>query len=408
MQKFEQYIALRYLKPRKNNIFVTIIGLISIVGVMIGVTVIIITLSMLNGFEREVITRFLGFDSHIKVVARNDNGISDWEDLVDKIRNREDVIGVSPFIVQKGMVSSPSGSHVVFVKGTTEKTLTEVTDISQNMALGEIDFSSANGDLPGILVGATLSQRLIILDNDTVTVLSPVGITSAFSIPRAKKFRANGFFRTQMFEYDDAYVFISLDLAADLFDMGDKINGLEIRLTDIAEAEAVKEELQAALGAQYVVETWFDLHRDLYAAMKLEKWGSLILLSLIIIVAGFNIVSTLIMVVMQKTKEIGILVSMGASSRSIARIFMMQGLVVGAFGIVAGCLIGYTLCFLQQAYGIVPLPSDIFFLDSIPVDVQLVDFICIVAAAVVLCLVSTLYPARKASRLNVIDALRYE
>lgn len=408
MTSFEKFVAFRYLKPRRDNVFVTMIGVISILGVMTGVTVIIITLSMLNGFEREVKMRFLSFDPHLKVTSATDEGFADWPSVVEGISRREGVVGVSPFIAQKGMVTSETGSHVVFVKGTDEASLQAVTDIEKNIALGEIDFGRKDGDLAGILVGATLSQRLIVLEGDTVTVLSPVGVTNPFSTPRARRFKANGFFRTQMFEYDDAYVFINIEDARALFDMENQISGIEVRLNDLEDAESTKAVLQKELGAGVLVESWFDLHADLYAAMKVEKWGSLILLSLIIIVAGFNIVGTLIMVVMQKTKDIGVLVSLGASSRSIGRIFMLQGLVVGAFGIVAGCLLGYGACFLQQAYGIVPLPGDIFFLDAVPVDVQFVDFIAIVLVAVILCLLSTLYPAYKASTLNVIDTLRYE
>lgn len=406
MRHVERFIALRYLKPQKNNLFVSLIGAISIVGVTVGVAAIVFVLSMLNGFEREVRSRFVGFDAHMKIRKTDGTPITEADVLDRKIRSHSGVVATSPTILEKAMISSTFGSHVAFVKGTTEKGISAVTELPRNLVGGEIDFSPQTETMDGVVIGYSLGVQLDLDENDTLTIISPAGVTSPFSQPLAKKFIVTGSFKTDMFEYDNAYVFISLDNARRLFEMDEGIQGIDVRVTSLDDAIDVGRELAATLGTDYTVETWQDQHADLYRAMAMEKWGSLLLLSLIIMVAGFNIVSTLIMGVMQKTAEIGILKALGASSRLVSRIFVQQGLVVGVIGIVGGCVLGYGICFLQVGFGIIPLPSDIFFLDTLPMEIQPLDFLAVVAVAFVLCLASTLYPARKAADLVPIEALR--
>jgi len=402
----ERFIALRYLKPRRDNIFVTLIGLISIVGVTVGVTAIVLVLSMLNGFEREVKSRFIGFDAHLKVKKSNGEGMENWQNLADRILKNSDVMAVSPFIVEKAMVTSSNGSHVAFVKGTMEKSISEATDLAKKIGDGKIDFSRQSEGMDGLLAGYSLAIQLDVGERDTITIISPSGVTSPFSIPTAKKFIMTGAFKTDMYEYDNTYVFISIADAQKLFDMENSVSGLDLKLTSIEQSWKVQKELSAELGEDFVVETWYDQHSDLYAAMAMEKWGSLVLLSLIIVVAGFNTVSTLIMVVMQKTPEIGILKAIGADAKMISRVFINQGLIVGGIGIVAGCLIGYSICFLQIHFHVIKLPPDVFFLDAVPMELKWIDFVAIVSVALILCLAATLYPSRKASELLPIDALR--
>lgn len=404
--KFEQFIALRYLKPRRDNLYVTMIGGISVVGVTVGVMAIVLVLSILNGFEREIKSRFVGFDSDIKIKKPHEEGISKWDDLIKKIQLEESVIGVSPYVLQKAMITSASGNHVTFVKGTNEESIIKVTSLQKNMIHGFIDFSKQDSGFSGMVVGYSLSLQLDVNAQDTLTVISPAGVTGPFSMPVAKRFSASGVFKTDMYEYDNAYVFIALKDAQELFEMEDQITGLDIKLDNIEKSFNVRDELAAALGNEYVVETWFDQHSDLYSAMKIEKWGSLVVLSLIIIVAGFNIVSTLIMVVMQKTAEIGILKSMGASSNIVSSIFLRQGLMIGSAGILMGCVLGYGLCLIQIHYSVIKMPQDIFFLDALPMELKWIDFFAIITVAFCLCLFSTVYPARMAAKLLPVEALR--
>jgi lipoprotein-releasing system permease protein len=397
---------LRYLKPRRDNLYVAVIGGISVLGVTVGVMAIILVLSILNGFEREIKTRFIGFDAHIKVKKPHDEGLSDWEKVIEVIRSEKAVTGVSPFVLEKAMITSASGNHVAYVKGTSEETIDQVTSLKKNMIYGALDFSQQEDAFNGIVLGYSLSLQLDINAKDTVTIISPAGVTGPFTMPAAKRFSASGIFKTDMFEYDNAYVFISITDAQKLFEMEDQVSGIDVKLNDIEESFEFRDKLASLLGDDYVVETWYDQHRDLYSAMKIEKWGSLVILSLIILVAGFNIVSTLIMVVMQKTAEIGILKSIGASSNDVSGIFMQQGLMIGSIGIILGCVIGYSFCFLQIQYAIIKMPQDIFFLEALPVELKWIDFFAIVIVAFCLCLFSTVYPARKAAGLLPVEALR--
>ncbi len=402
---FTRFVALRYLRPQKNNLFVSMIGLISIVGVTVGVGAIVFVLSMLNGFEREVRSRFVGFDAHLRISAANGDPLPAADSVLTMLKQDRRIVATAPFILEKAMITSSFGSHVAFVKGTVEPDLAAVTDLPQNMVGGAIDFASHDGGFHGSLIGYSLGVQLDLDESDTLTMISPAGVTSPFSQPMARRFVVSGSFKTDMFEYDNAYVFIGLREAQELFEV-DGMHGVEIRMHHLEEAFAMAQELSAVLGDRYLVETWHDRHADLYKAMAMEKWGSLILLSLIIMVAGFNIVSTLIMGVMQKTSEIGILKAVGASSKMISGIFVRQGLVVGVLGIASGCVIGYGVCFAQVWFGWIPLPSDIFFLDTLPMEIQGMDFLAIVAVAFFLCLASTVYPARKAASLAPIQALR--
>ncbi len=404
--KFERFIAIRYLKPRRDNLYVTVIGGISVIGVTLGVMAIVLVLSILNGFEREIKTRFIGFDAHIKVKKPHEEGMTDWKKVMELIQTEHSVTGISPYVLEKAMITSVSGNHVVYVKGTEEETIAQVTSLRKDMIHGTLDFSKQEDAFNGIAVGYSLSLQLDINAKDTLTIISPAGVTGPFSMPTAKRFSASGVFKTDMFEYDNAYVFISLEDAQSLFELEDQISGIDVKLDDIEKSFNYRDKLASQLGEDYVVETWYDQHSDLYSAMKIEKWGSLVILSLIILVAGFNIVSTLIMVVMQKTAEIGILKSLGASSKGVSEIFMQQGLIIGSIGIILGCVIGYSLCFLQMHFAIIKMPQDIFFLEALPVELKWVDFFAIVIVAFCLCLFSTVYPARKAAGLLPVEALR--
>jgi len=412
---YEFFIAKRYLKAKRKTGFISLITYISIVGVAVGVAALIIVLSVMNGFEKEVRSRIIGFDAHLRVRTYHNQGMVNYQETMQKIERLDHIVGVCPYIYGKVMIKVGKNVDGMIVKGTDMKRITRVSDLGRNLVYGSLKLDSVSVDegseptLPGILLGKNLADRLLAFDiGQKVTLISPSGVTNIFTLPSVKQFRLAGIFETGMFEYDDAFGYISIESAQKLMRMGNKVSGLEIRLDDLSHVNSVAQRINSMLGYPYYVLTWFDMHRNLFSWMQLEKWAMFIILSLIIVVAAFNIVSSLIMVVMEKTREIGILKSMGANSRSVMRIFMLEGLVVGGVGAICGSIIGYLLCWSQQTYKFFSLPADIYFISSLPIAMETTDFIMIVLAAIGLSFLATLYPSHKAANLEPVEAIRYE
>ena len=410
---YEFFVAKRYLKSKRKTGFISLITYISIIGITIGVAALIIVLAIMNGFESEVRSRFTGFDAHVRLQTYSGLGIKDYRQLLAQVEKKDHVEAVSPFIFDKAMIKYGDKVEGVFLKGTDSERIVHVTDIGTNIIDGSLDFSKKTiGDgpaLPGIVVGWNLADRLGSYQLDQkVFIISPKGINFAFGTPKVKQFRLAGIFETGMYEFDNTFAFISIKSAQDLLKMKDEVNGLEIKLDDMFNASQVAQSLSEELGYPYYALTWFDLHRNLFSWMKLEKMAMFVILSLIIIVAAFNIISSLIMVVMEKTKEIGILKSMGATSHGIRRIFMFEGLVIGIGGTIAGSILGYLACWTQLRYKVFSLPSDIYFINFLPIRMEPYDFIYIAAAAISLSFFAALYPAVKAAKLDPVTAIRYE
>jgi lipoprotein-releasing system permease protein len=422
---YELFIARRYLKSRNKTGFINLITYISILGVAIGVAALIIVLSVMNGFESEVRSRIIGFDTHIRLRTYHDQGIDDYTEIMGRIRSIPHIIGMSPYILDKGMIRAGDRNDGVIVRGAEQKTVGDVSDLHKNiiygrLELGMVETGEGERHLPGIVVGRFLADRLMIDIGDKVVLVSPTGVHSMFQMPPVKQFVVTGFFESGMYEYDNAYVYISLESAQELFRMGKRVSGIEIRLDDLYKASQVVEGIDKRLGFPYYALTWFDMRKNLFSWMQLEKWAMFIILCLIILVAAFNIISTLIMVVMEKTKEIGILKSMGATARSIMRIFLYEGIVVGVVGTFFGLVIGFGLCFWQEngdkiilplinkPLPTIKLPGDVYFISILPVKMQVSDFVSIGIAAILICLLAAIYPARKASKLDPVEAIRYE
>ncbi len=410
---YEFFIAKRYFKSKRKTGFISLITYISIVGVTIGVAALVIVLSIMNGFESEVRSRFVGFDAHLRLQAYHSEGVKDYEKLIETTEKEDHVVGVSPFIIDKAMIKVGPNVEGMILKGTDAKRITQVTDIAKNMTYGKLDFSEKSVDgkrpLPGIVLGRSLADRLNAFDLDEkVIVMSPKGMNFPFSTPRIKQFRLAGLFETGMYEFDNTFAFISIEAAQQLLKMPGEVTGLEIKLDDMYRADQVAEKLNAKLGYPYYVITWFDLHKNLFSWMKLEKMAMFVILSLIIMVAAFNIISSLIMVVMEKTREIGILKSMGATTRSIRKVFMFEGLAIGIGGTLVGSLLGYSVCWAQLEYKFFSLPSDVYFIDFLPVLMEWQDFLFVALAAIGLSFLATLYPAVKAAKLDPVTAIRYE
>jgi len=409
---FELFIAKRYLKTRQRTGFINIITYISVIGVAIGVGALIIVISVMNGFEKEVRSRIVGFDTHIRLRTFHDQGIENYKKVIEKLRGIPHIIGMSPYIDEKAIIRFGRESDGVLVRGADPNTIDEVSDLRKNIVDGNLHLGVVNRmnetPLPGIIIGRYLADRMLIDVGDVVYLFSMKGMHSLFRAPDVKQFVVTAIFETGMYEYDDTYAYISIESAQKLFRLGAKVSGVEIKLDDLYKADHVVKDINERVGFPYYPVTWFEMRKTLFSWIQLEKWGMFIILCLIILVAAFNIISTLIMVVMEKTRDIGILKSMGATAKSVMRIFLFEGLFVGVFGTVIGLILGYVMCYVQQTYHIFTIPGEVYFINFVPVNMHVLDFIYIGSAGILICLISSIYPARWAAKLVPVDAIRYE
>ncbi len=407
---YEFFIAKRYLRSKRKTKFVSVITLISIGGVLIGVTALDFILSMMNGFEKEVRSRIIGTTAHVSVFSTYEEGIDNYQELIPEIRKVKHVENVAPYIYYKAAIASKTGSDGIVVRGINPEKEKLVTDVERNLKVGSLELDQEEDELPGILLGATLADRLGVELGDNVVLFSlkAGSLTSGWSQPKASKLRLRGIFETGMYEYDASMAYISLSTAQKLFNLGSRITGLHVKLDNLYLAGKVAKQLEEKLGYHYYALDWMHMHKNLFSWMQLEKYAMFIVLSLIVAVAAFNIISTLIMVVMEKRKDIGVLKSMGSTNSSIMRIFMFEGLVVGAIGILLGTIFGYILCWMQRSFNIISLPAEIYFISTLPVEMRPLDFILVASAAMLLTFLATVYPARRAAQLSPVDAIRYE
>jgi lipoprotein-releasing system permease protein len=402
--KTHLYIALRYLRSRRHTGFISLITYLSIGGVTLGVAALVIVLSVMNGFEVEVRQRIISTDAHMRLATYGDKGIADWQEAAKIVREVPHVIGVSPYIFEKGMVRIRNEADAVMIRGVDQNTLPQVSDLPKHIIAGKLELERAG--LPGMVLGRFLAERIGAFVGDTVVVFSPAGMTSTFSAPIVKQFVVTGVFQTGLFEFDDVIGYIDINTARQVFLRDDKVDGLEIRLDDLFLADQVKPLIEEKFSEPYYAQTWFELRRTLFSWMKIEKWMWTIILSLVILVAAFNILSTLIMVAMEKRRDIGILKAMGARDKDVAMIFSAQGLLVGVVGAVLGTVIGFLILLGQMQYKWISLPSDIYFLDALPVKMEAFDFIAVAVVAVFLSYLGAVYPARRAAKLQPVEAIR--
>ena len=404
---FEFFIAWRYLRSKRRTSFISLITYLSIAGVTIGSAALVIVLSVMNGFEYEVRSRIINTDAHIRLVQFHQKPFGDFLPLSEEIRLIPHVIGASPFIEEKGLLVSPSGSKGVALRGVIPEMMATVSNLDSLITGGTIFHDEPDG-LPGIILGLYIEDGLYLQLGDTVSVISPSGLFAGFNIPRTMRFRVDGIFETGLMEYDDLYCYISLASAQKLFQMPDEVHGIDIKLDDLNLAGQVKNILVEKLGPYpFNPYTWYELKPNLYSWMKIEKWMMSLVLSLIILVAVFNITSSLIMLVLEKKRDIGILKSMGADARMIKRIFTFEGLVVGGLGGTVGTLFGFLLCFFQYHYHFIKLPGDVYIIDFFPILMNPFDFIMVWFAAVILSFTAAYYPALRASSLDAAEAIRY-
>jgi lipoprotein-releasing system permease protein len=395
-------------------------SIISITGVFLGVMTLIIVLAVMNGFETDIKEKILGTHSHVILLKQGAGGISNYSALIEQVKGYERVVSASPFIYNEGMLTSKANVSGVVIRGIDPDSAVEVTNIGRAMKEGSLsDLKKQGGDgaVAGIIIGKELARHLGTFLNEPVTVISPMGtITPMGMVPRMKQFKVMGIFNVGMYEYDSKLAYISLREAQRFFNMGDNVTGIEIKVDDVYRAKEVAGIIQRDLGFPYWTRDWMEMNKNLFSALRLEKVIMFIILFLIVFVAAFNIVSTLIMVVMEKNKDIAILKSMGATARSILKIFIVEGLIIGTLGTVLGALSGMLAAinmetiagYVEKVLGFEVFSRDVYYLDRFPSELNPVDVVIIVIVALVLCFFATLYPSWKASKLDPVEALRYE
>ncbi len=406
---FELFISIRYLMAKRKQAFISIITAISVLGVMVGVMALVVVLSVMNGFRSDLMSKILGVNSHLLVM--NFKGAFDgYEEAAAKIGGVQGIVGSTPFIYSQVMVNNAGNVSGAILRGINPGSADKGLNIESMVKEGYIGcLEEMSGEVPGIIVGRELMKRIGANLGDDITLLSPEGkLTPLGRTPNTKKFKVCGIFDSGMYEYDASMAYISLKEAQDFLGLGDRVTGLEIRVTDVYQTDSIAENIQEVLGYPFWTKDWKAMNRSLFSALKLEKITMFVILIMIVLVGALNIISTLVMVVMEKTRDVAILRAMGASAKSIMLVFVLQGLLVGIVGTVAGLASGLGICHLLAKYKFITLPSDIYYISTLPVRVELGDIWFVAFAAVLISFVATLYPSWRASRLNPVEAIRYE
>ncbi|HXX53801.1 MAG TPA: lipoprotein-releasing ABC transporter permease subunit [Thermodesulfovibrionales bacterium] len=405
---YQIFVALRYLKSKKRHKGVSFNTAISIGGVALGVMALLVVLAVMSGFHEDLQRKILGVNAHL-VILNFKGTLDSYETVIDKIKAEKEVVSASPFVLGQVMVSFGSKGQGVYLRGVDPALEEKTTDIARHIKEGTIrDLDTRNG-LPGIILGRELALRLGVVKNDSITILSPTGeIGPLGMLPKVKSFRVVGIFEVGMFEYDSNLVVTDLKPAQEFFGLKRDVTGLEVRISDIYKAADVRARVQKTLGPQYQVRDWMQMNKNLFSALRLEKFAMFVILILIILVASFNIVSTLIMNVIEKQREIAILKTMGATNHGIMAIFVFQGFIIGLTGTAIGLTGGYALSYILNTYEIIKLPPDIYYLSHLPVKMKLSDFVSVSVSAILISFLSTIYPAWQAAKLNPVEPLRYE
>jgi lipoprotein-releasing system permease protein len=423
---YEFFISLRYLRARRKQVFVSIITFISIAGIFLGVAALIIVIAVMNGFETDLRSKILGINSHVILMQYN-GPMKDYSQVMGEVTQVPGVVAATPFIYSQAMLKNRNSVTGIVLRGLSTEDALKVINLGK-IREGSVDalrdgiqkipgLKPDIAALPGILIGRELAKNLGLFLYEPVHVLSPAGISTPMGlVPRMKPFVVVGIFESGFYEYDSTLAYISLKECQEFLNMGDTVTGLEIRVTDIYQADRIAKAIEQKLGYPYWGRHWMEMNKNLFSALRLEKRVMFIILSLIVLVAAFNIISALIMIVMEKNKDIAILKTMGATRFGIMKIFIYQGLIVGAIGTVLGCLAGLLVAFnleaisrfVEKLFGFKILPGDVYYLSELPSQVNFGDVGIIIAGTMLISFLSTIYPSWRASRLDPAESLRYE
>ena len=405
---YELYVALRYLFAKRKQAFISVISLVSMLGVTVGVMALVIALALMTGLQQGVRDRMLGSQAHVYVFKTG--GLADYRAEIARLEQVPDVLGAAPALMGKALVSKGDQQAFITIKGVDPALESRVTDIAGALTSGRFEDLAATGDdeLPGLLIGQELAGQLGAFVGDTVSVLTPnATLTPMGAMPRQRRLKVVGVFQLGLFEFDQAFGYVTLETAGRLAGKTEP-DHIELRVRDIYEAPAIADAVTRLPDAEYLAQDWADLNRSLFSALWLEKVAISIAIGLIVMVAALNIVASLILLVMEKSRDIAILKTMGASARSIRRIFMLQGLVIGIVGTLTGAAAGIAAATVLDRYRLIRIPADVYQLSHLPFTIVPRDVALVVAAAVLICFVATIYPSRQAARLDPAEALRHE
>jgi lipoprotein-releasing system permease protein len=406
-QSFELFIALRYLLAGRKQAFISLISLISTIGVGVGVMALLIALALMTGLQGELRDRIVGAAAHVYVFKVN--GIQDPAAEVSKLRQLPRVTGAAPVILGKGLIASKEAEAFITIKAIDPELEKDVTHVDRALEAGNMAGLVSPDGPPGILIGRDLARTLDAQIGDLVQVMTPQGITTTplFPIMRPRTLRVAGIFSLGLFEYDSAYGFVALDVGRRM--LGEDHPGyVELSLDDMFKAQEVVDAIVARFGAEYIPQDWADLNRSLFSALWLEKMAISITIGLIVMVAALNIIASLILLVMEKNRDIAILKTMGTSAASVRRIFMLQGLIIGLMGTTAGAVGGWLLIYIFDRYKLIHIPIDVYQISYVPFTLEPLDFVIVVVSAILICFVATIYPSRLAAKLDPAVALRYQ
>lgn len=421
---YEIFVGLRYLRAKRRNRTISLNTFVSIAGITLGVAALIGTVGIMTGFKEDIQAKILGTTAHIIVQDRMKDGMSDYDPTTKQIEAVQDVVAATPFVLKQVLLTTPSGVQGIVLRGIDPQREALVTELAKNLGTGELsDLSkpvkvkqppaddptgpAVETEKPGIILGKELAMRLGAFVGDTVNVVSPVGPISAMGmVPKIRTFAIVGLFHSGMYEYDSSLAYIDLAEAQKFFNMGTTVSGIEVKVTDVFRANEIAHNIEGSLGFVYGARDWMQMNRNLFSALKLEKTMMFLLLVLITIVASFNIVSTLTMIVTEKQKEIAILKAMGATRKSIRRIFMLNGLIIGFSGTAVGIPLGYAFLWLIQTFW--TFDPTVYYISRIPVHVQALDVLLVASSAILISFAATVYPSLQAAKLEPVAALRYE
>ena len=403
---FELHIALRYLLAKRKQAFISVISLISTLGVTVGVMALVIALALMTGLQQEVRDRILGSNPHIYVW--NTRGISDYHAEADKLRAMPHVLGAAPAILGQGLISVSGETQPVQIKGIDLDLEPQVTNLKEAVTAGGLDaLKPRPDDVDGIMLGKDLAAKLGVTTGDSVsltlgTTLSPVGL-----LPRTRRLKVAGLFSLGLIELDSTQAFLSIEVAKRLLDK-DQVDLIQLKVDDIYAAPRIASTITDRLGPNYVTQNWAEMNKSLFSALGLEKIAISLSIGLIVMVAALNIVASLILLVMEKHRDIAILKTMGAGARSVTLVFMMQGLIIGFVGTSVGASVAVAMCQILTRYKLIKVPADVYQVSYMPFRVLPLDFTLVVIGAIAICFAATIYPSRQAAKLDPVQALRYE
>jgi lipoprotein-releasing system permease protein len=409
LKQFELFIALRYLRAKRKQAVISVITMISIVGVAAGVMALVIALAITTGFSHTLQKNLLGVYAHVNVMDKNGNGIDNWRELRQKFLSIPHVIGASPALFAVVFATGPKQSAGISLQGIDVGSELTVSDTLRHLKEGSLDRLKTRGPLPGIILGSRLSQEIGMPLNSIVTVVSPQGTLTPYGpIPSNRKFRVVGIFESGFYDFDARWAYTSLDVAQEAMSLEDVVNSIELKLDNLELAPQVAKAAERIGGPNLAAQTWMDQNRPLFHALEIEKLVTVVTISLIELVAALNILIALVMMVMEKYRDIAVLMSMGAKREQIGNIFMLQGLLIGVVGSAAGLAAGYTICYFADRYRWLRLNDQIYALSYVPFEAHAIHGVWIAAAAILVSFLATIYPARSATRIVPAEVLRYE